>query len=393
MGSWIFGYADALARVGVRSVFVFVTRQTTTPERTQHAPTGAAIWRLPVPRVYSLVRGGLDGGFASSSGAAPVTRDLAPYLATPLVALARVLRSERCGAVICQEYECPRFDVAVLLGRMLGIPVFPSFHGGDRRSRLERLLHPVTVRACAGVIISAAAEASRVQRLYGVPDSKLARIPNPIDLDVWRPEDRSRARAILGVSQSSIVAAWHGGVYLEAKGLDLLVEAWDRVTSERPDDDLQLFLLGGGADGHRLKQLIEARGVPGVRFLDRWIHDRDQLRSHLSAADFYVFPSRNEGFPNALLEAMACGLPVIATDIAGVPDIVGCGSRAGGVLIRPNDARALAEAIGEFVDDEPRRLELARRARLRVDERFSLDVVGRRLRDFLVARGVEFQET
>ena len=90
------------------------------------------------------------------------------YLATPVRALARAIRHEDCGAILCQEYECARFDVAVLVGKVLRIPVFSSFHAGDLRSALEKLLHPLTVRASAGVIISAEREAERARRVYGL---------------------------------------------------------------------------------------------------------------------------------------------------------------------------------------------------------------------------------
>jgi starch synthase len=372
----MFGYAQALASAGIRTVFAFVTARVRELRRRVHEPTGAVIWYLPAPRSYLRLR---------TVGA---TRDLLPYLATPARALTRVLRAERCGAVICQEYECPRFDLAVLLGRRVGIPVFGGFHGGDRRSRLEPLLRPVTVRASAGAIVSAAAETARARRAYGIPAAKLARIPNPLDLAVWRPTAREAARTALGVPADATVVMWHGAVYLDVKGLDVLLEAWTSVIDARPDQDLRLVLIGGGADAPRLRMLIDRRRAAGVTFHDRWMHDRETLRLHLGAADFYVLPSRTEGYPNAVLEAMACGLPVVASETAGVPEMVGRDAAAAGLLVPPGDARALAAAIGRLADDPMLRNALANRARGRVDERFSLDAVGAQLHQFLLARGM-----
>jgi glycosyltransferase involved in cell wall biosynthesis len=394
MGSWMFGYAEALSRAGIRTVFVFVTRRRKQAMRAVHDPTGAVIWYLPPPRSYGQLSEA-PGGAALRDRWLPaaVRHHIVPYLATPLPQLGRVLRHERCSAIICQEYECPRFDVAVLLGRVLGIPVFASFHAGDLRSRLERLLHPITVRACAGAIISATAEAERAKRVYGIPAAKVARIPNPIDLDVWRPLDRRAARTALGLPDDATVGVWHGAVYLETKGLDLLVDGWGRLTGTRPQLNLRLLLVGGGSDAPRLRRLIERHGVTAVSFHDRWVHDRETLRQYLCAADFYVLPSRSEGFPNALIEAMACGLPVVASDIAGVPDIVVRGGEPGGLLVPPGDNHALYEAISRLVDDPALRSRLARQARLRIDERFSLDVVGARLRSFMVAHGMQLPTT
>jgi starch synthase len=149
-----------------------------------------------------------------------------------------------------------------------------------------------------------------------------------------------------------------------------------------------LFIIGGGADAPRLRGLIEERRARGITHHDRWVHDRDDLRRRLSAADLYAFPSRSEGFPNALIEAMACGLPIVATDIAGIPDIVGRGSAAGGILVPPGDPTALAGEIGRLIDDVELRGRLGRAARLRVGEHFSLDAVGAELKNFLSERGM-----
>jgi glycosyltransferase involved in cell wall biosynthesis len=387
MGSWMFGYADALSRVGIGTVFVFITRRVSKPERTVHRPTGAVIRLFPPPRLYSWLQdyaARVPFRRAADTG----MRQLGSYVATPLTGIARAIRQERCEAILCQEYECPRFDLAVVVGRLLGLPVFPSFHGGDGRSSLEGLLHPITVRACAGVVISADFEVRRAQRRYRIPPHKLARVPNPIDLEVWSPDDRAEARGALNLPADARVAVWHGAVYLETKGLDTLVEAWERVGRAMPDRDLRLLLVGGGADADRLEELLRRSGVRGVRFQNRWRHDRLVLRRYLSAGDLYVFPSRFEGYPNALLEAMACGLPVIATDIAGVPDIVGRTDAAGGILVRRADPESLAAAIQDLFADDEARAALARRARARVNDRFALDVVGAQLRDFFVRGGM-----
>jgi starch synthase len=375
MGSWFFSYADALASAGVRSVLIFITGRVSNPERSIHIPTGAVIWLLPPPPAYSALR-----------RVPAVRQHVAPYVATPLRALGRVLRSEQCDAIIVQEYECPRFDVAALLGRLLRIPVFPCFHAGDGRSCFEGLLHPISMASCAGVIISADFEARRAREAYGIPDAKIGRIPNPVDESVWRPMDRDQARLSLGISRRALVAVWHGAVYLRIKGLDVLAEAWDEVRrGQKPD--VRLTLVGGGVDGAALEKLFERHGDDGVIFPAGWVHNRELLRRYLSAADVYVLPSRNEGYPNAVIEAMACGLPVVATDIAGVPDIVGRGEAAAGILVPSGNSSALAQAIQKLFDDEELRSELGRRARDRAAAH-SLPTVGHQMRAFFEERGM-----
>jgi glycosyltransferase involved in cell wall biosynthesis len=259
--------------------------------------------------------------------------------------------------------------------------VFGTFQGADYQlSRLERLFRPLAVRTCAGLVVGARAEADRVRRRYRLPDAKIASVFNPIDVTVWRPEDRGVARAALGIAETASVVAWHGQVQVWRKGLDTLLEAWAEIVGERPGQDLRLVLLGSGEDTAEVRRLVDVLSLEGVLLIEEWIQDRDRIRTYLSAADLYVFPSRHEGLPVSPLEAMACGLPVVGTDAQGVRDVVGdCG-----VIVPRGDVRALVGALGVLLDQDDRRLELGRAARRRAEELFSLDAVGRRLRAFLI---------
>jgi glycosyltransferase involved in cell wall biosynthesis len=370
MGSWMFGYVEALRHAGVPSVLVCVSRRTSEPLRTTHRPTGAPLWFLPGRKVGErLLRGA------------------APYFATPLRALARALRSERCGAILCQEYENPRFDLCVLLGRLLRVPVYASFQGGDfQGSLVERPIRPLALRAAAGLVVAPRAELDRVRRRYGVPSERLARIFNPVDVGVWTPIDRAAARSALGIPATARVAVWHGQLEIRRKGLDILVEAWAQVVRERGGRDFQLVLVGGGEDAGRLRAQIERTAVEGVRLEAGWVLDRGEVRQWLSAGDVYVFPSRGEGFPVAPLEAMACGLPVIAAEAQGVPDILEGGEAVGGIMVPRDDAPAIARELGRLLDDDELCRRLGERARRRIAEAFSHEAVGAQLATFLARR-------
>jgi glycosyltransferase involved in cell wall biosynthesis len=390
-GGWMFGYIEALRSAGCRTVLFCVSARVDQVTRCEHRPTGATLCVLPAPASYRRARLRIPNPYAASLAEAAgelrgpgrfraaFLKELSPYLATPLRTLARELRREGCGAVLCQDYEHARFDACVLLGRLSGLRVYGTFQGGNwQLSRFERPLRPLSLRACSGLVVGSSVEADRLRRRYGVPARKIARIFNPIDLRTWPPADRGEARSALGIPREARVVAWHGRVELHRKGLDVLVTAWNVVRRARPGRDLRLLLLGTGRDAPELRALLG--GDPGVHWTDEYVNDREAIRRHLAAADVYAFPSRNEGFPVAPIEAMACGLPVVAADAPGVADILG--DRAG-VVVPVGDAEALARALGSLLDDEALRADLGARARRRAEERFSHESVGRELRAFL----------
>ena len=392
-GGWLFGYVRALASAGVRTVVVCVSRQARRPWRTVHAATGAPVWALPLPRAYRALRRplrdpyamDLEGAFGPGSRLPrPVrqaVRDLAPFAALPARALCRVLVRERAQALVVQEYESARFDVAVAVGRSLGVPVFATFQGGTWHvSRLERWTRPRSLAAARGLIVASAQEAERVGRRYGLSPAKVAAVPNPLDLDRWRPVPRAQARRALGVPAEAEVVAWHGRVDVHRKGLDVLLDAWGRVTGARPGRPLRLRLVGTGPDAEAFGRAVAGRA--GVDWRDEYVVDRDALRRHLSAADVYALPSRHEGSPVALAEALAVGLPSVAADAPGVRDVLG--EPPAGVVVPTADPGALAEALGGLLDDGDRRARLAAAARRRAEVAFGLDAVGGQLRRVLL---------
>jgi starch synthase len=400
-GGWMFGYVDALASAGVRTVLVVVSRAVSRPERRLHRATGATAWLLPSPHAYRTVRARLASSWAAdrieasggrhgiSTVVPEIARNVAPWCATPVRALARVVREERCDALLVQEYEEARFDLCVALGRLLRRPVFATFQGGSvARTRLEHFTRPWTIEHCAGLVVASSDEVARLHEARHVPDDRIARIVNPIDVDLWRPEPKRRARAALGIRPDERVAVWHGRVDLSRKGLDTLVAAWREVVEQRWHAPPHLRLVGSGRDAAALHALVDglAEAAATVTWRDEYVNDRAVVRTELSAADVYVLPSRHEGFAVAPVEAMACGLPVVATAAPGIRDLVEGGSRPCGTVVAVGDAHALATALGTLLDDPARSRALGTAARARVESSFSIPAVGAALRAFLVAR-------
>ncbi|MBW3562470.1 MAG: glycosyltransferase family 4 protein [Actinobacteria bacterium] len=393
---WLFGYVRALDRVGVDATIVVVSAITRTTTRTTHGPTGAPIVVLPAPSPYRAVRrrvpnpyamtveqAGAETGGPGRRWVTTAAWALAPYLATPVVELGRVLREDRVDAIICQDYEHPRFDVVVAMGRLSGVPVLASFQGGDfRTTPLERFTRPLSVRLAAGIMAGPSSERARVAERYGVTALD---VPNPVRLDLWdRASDGASVRRRLGLPSDVEVVVWHGRVAMHVKGLDVLIEAWTRLADGR--DDVRLLLVGDGPDREALRMRLGGR--TDVVWVDRFVADRSELADLVSCGDVAVLPSRHEGFPVAPLEAMAAGLPVVATDVPGVRDLAPRGEADGVLRIPPEDPDALADALGALLDDVGRRRGVAAAARRCAERSFGLDAVGRRLGVALGEAGV-----
>jgi glycosyltransferase involved in cell wall biosynthesis len=395
-GGWLFGYVQALQLAGFRATIFCFSSRTDSVTSIRHKPTGALICLIPSPRLYRWMRWFFadpyawetDSMFAGRKLPKPaekLLRHVLPYFATSMGSLGRELRRMGVDMIICQEYEYARFDVVTVLGRLLGIPVFASFQGGNWQiSRFEKITRPPALRQCAGLIIGTAAEADRVQAQYRLAPDKIARVPNPLDLAEWQPMPRAKARQMLGLPLAARIAISHGRIDIVRKGLDLLLNAWSKLRAGHPAQDWRLVLIGSGDDASKFRSMLREKDDSSIVWIDRYINDRPVIRRWLSAADVYVMASRHEGFPVAPLEGMACGLPIVATAVPGITEILGDEEPLPGVAVSIGDVAALADALERLLGDFGLTHELGFRAKKRAQD-FSLESVGARLRDFLLA--------
>ncbi|HZU60023.1 MAG TPA: glycosyltransferase family 4 protein [Solirubrobacteraceae bacterium] len=392
-GGWLFGYVEALQSAGVDAAVVCFSREVRSPKRWQHRPTGGEMIVLPVPRVAMRLRASLAAplawdpreasrrpgriGFLTAQPA----YQLGPYLATPLRLLAREARRDGWRAIVCQDYEYQRSDLCAVLTRLLRVPAIATFQGGGHtRTSLERLVRPLTIRLWTRLIVASSEERERVRLTYGVPPERIAEVPNPLAVERWSSGKRDRARRELGIPSDAVVVAWHGRLDLHGKGLDLLLAAW-RALGDGPETvDRRLLLVGTGPDAPLLQAELEDPALEHIVWINEYVMDKPRLADLLAASDLYAFPSRHEGFPVAPLEAMAAGLPVVASDTAGVPELLPGGRRSGGVIVPVNDGPALTAAIAELLSQPDERKRLGGLARQRAIEGFSSQAIGQRLR-------------
>ncbi|WP_242340315.1 MULTISPECIES: glycosyltransferase family 4 protein [unclassified Anaeromyxobacter] len=300
----------------------------------------------------------------------------------PLATLAYVVAAARRVASLR-----PRVDVvhahqllspssaALLLAALTGTPILLNPHAcgaiGDvgvlSATALGRLrLRATVARADAFVAISGPIHAEL--RAAGVPPERILSIPNGVDLERFRPaaaEERAALRRALGLPAGPLVV--YAGRLSPEKGVDVLARAWPRVVARLPE--ARLWMLGDGAERARLEELARREGVETSLALPGPVAD---VAPFLRAADAAVLPSRTEGMPVALLEAMACAVPVVATAVGGSAEVLRDGVT--GRLVPPERPGALADALVEALRD-PAAQERARAAREEVAARYGLDHV------------------
>jgi glycosyltransferase involved in cell wall biosynthesis len=224
-------------------------------------------------------------------------------------------------------------------------------------------------------IIAVSSDASSEALSLGARPGSVVTVPNGVDTSRFRPLDAAlRASERYRLLDENFTAAGSEGTFLvgsvsglkPVKEFPLLVRAFSEL------EDARLLIAGEGPSRLELEALVLGLGIG----------DRVSLPGHadrpeeiLPLLDLFVLPSRSEGIPIALLEAMSCGLACVASRVGGVPELLGdCG-----VMFEAGDAGALASAIAGLAGDTAKRAELGRRARVRAMEHFDLEIWGSRI--------------
>ena len=227
-------------------------------------------------------------------------------------------------------------------------PVLMKVHGTDVNEYLhvpsKRWQILAAARRCRAVMsVSAALRAQLVEA--GVDADRAHVIYNGVDASIFHPADMGAARHRLGVASDERVLLFIGNLKV-AKGCVDLLEGFIRVAGSQPQATL-VFAGGGEAQGQLVQRAAEAGLTSRVRLLGKVEHAL--LPTWLAASNVLCLPSHNEGVPNVVLEAMACGVPVVASTVGGIPEVV---PEFAGVLVPPRDTAALAGALEEALARE-----------------------------------------
>jgi glycosyltransferase involved in cell wall biosynthesis len=271
--------------------------------------------------------------------------------------------------LIDAHYYYPDGVAAALLARWLGKPFVVTARGTDinlvPRYPLARAMIRWAARRAAASITVCQALKDEMEALH-VDGDKITVLRNGVDLLRFAPIPQSQARARLRVSGKVALCVGH---LIERKGHHLAIEAM------RDLPDWQLLLVGGGEMETQLRQLATRLGVQErVRFEGPVA--QDSLCDYYSAADALILASSREGMANVLLEALACGTPVVATRVWGTPEVIA--APEAGELIESRDAAAIVQALKRLSQRHIRREDTRRYA-----EGFNWDATSQGLLELL----------
>lgn len=248
--------------------------------------------------------------------------------------------------VILAYFAYPYGFAAVHLGRMFNLPVVISCRGSDinymSKPRLQGRMIASSLHACRRVFVMSEEMKKRVLS-FGLDPSRVEVVSNGVDAERFKPEDRAQARQALGIDQEARVLVCVSRLSHE-KGIDVLIDA----VAKLKDAGTRLYVIGDGVERASLASQIHSAGLSERVYL-ALTRPHSEIPQWLAAADVAVLPSRSEGMPNAVLEALASGRPVVATAVGGTQELID--NPALGTLVPPGDAGALAHALHAALND------------------------------------------
>jgi glycosyltransferase involved in cell wall biosynthesis len=358
-----------LAKAGHKVRIYTRDRDDGKPKREQFSP-GTTVVRVP----------------CGPSGFIP-KEDLAPYLPE----FTDRIRKELTGNEILHSHYWDGGSVAGALRNRhrwfhtthsIGKLKRAALPDGERYRYDERIrIETETYRGCDRVVALTEAEKHQIHELYDVPADRIAVIPPGIDTQVFTPAtDKKATRRALGLPEETAIVFSLGRLD-ERKGFDLFLEAAGHV-AERDDLPPMLFVLSAGdgstqeaAEREKLERIVKAHSLTEVL---RWLPvlPEKDIPRYYGAADVFVLPSRYEPFGIVMLEAMACEIPVVATNSGGPATVIEPGVT--GLLVDPTDTEALADALATLIRDPDKRRKYGRHGRETVEENYSWEIIAAR---------------
>ena len=248
--------------------------------------------------------------------------------------------------VLLASWAYPDAVAGAWLGRLLGIPHVVKVHGSDLNVQAAATLRRPQIRQAlrsAGMVVTVSKALAAKAVDIGADPERVRTIYNGVDTRLFSPSDRVEARRRLGLPPEAPIVLYVGNLKA-SKGCHDLARAFAHVTGRH--HDARLVYVGDGPDRDSLERLTSGLcSAPAVRFAGA--ADHATLADWFRAADLLCLPSHNEGVPNVVLEAMACGTPVVATSVGGIPEVL---PPCAGILVPAHRPDELGVALTTSLD-------------------------------------------
>lgn len=294
---------------------------------------------------------GGPGGIPAALARSPLLATIVPPFMTSFAAAA--WRHSEDTDLLHANWALPAGLVALLVSRLRKIPYVVTLRGSDlQRLGSNPLLRPILrkVLTRAAAVTAVGTHLADRARCLGVPDDLIEVIPSGTaprpEVGDFRPApELPRPRALFV------------GSLIPQKGLNALLESI--VLLEGRGHPVHAWIVGDGPEHTRLQERATELGIAG-RLAFTGARSPEEIPHWMMAADFLVLPSLSEGRPNAIYEALACGVPVVASELPGTAEVIRDGEN--GLLVPPGDPEALARAMERLITDEPLRSRLSTNA-------------------------------
>lgn len=284
----------------------------------------------------------------------------------------RFLRDGRPDVVQCFDYYANVFVVPA--ARLAGVPVVLTARRDEAviKSRMQLAVEAWCHRRATGVVINADALKARLVSRHGIDPARVWSVHNGLDIERFDSQGSLHRTKYSFLREGGPVTVAVVANLRQEKGHLAFLEAARLVSTRLPD--VRFLIIGEGPMRPRIESRIKALRLEGaVRMTGAIAH----IPSALKWIDIAVLPSvANEGFPNAVMEAMASGLPVVATDTGGTRELIIDGHT--GFLAPPGDPAALADRLGTLIDDPDLRKKMGERGRFRIVTDFTTEKMARR---------------
>lgn len=316
-------------------------------------------WQVLGPRTFIA---GCVGGDYTAEG---IDVEASTYPAFPLIS--RAVNGHVSAAVLNPRIKRFKPDLvlaywvypdgyaALRVARSLKVPCVLGALGSDihMRSGISTYMTRKTLQGADATITVSEAMRQTTIKSFGADPAKVHTIVNGFNTAIFHPRDQAQMRAKLGIQADEEMIVYVGR-FIEAKGLRELILAFKGLAAERPK--ASLALIGDGVMKPVLQELIEQNKLQGRVHLPGG-QPPDKVAEWVCASDVLTLPSWSEGYPNVVVEGVACGRPVVATDVGGTREIL---NDSNGILIPPKDPQRLQQALAQALSRSWNHAEIAR---------------------------------